>query len=554
VSADLTRLTSIDRSTAPTTAPNAPVGPSRALTRVAPAVEQEPAGSPLGRSGLDLVDLFAVNDQVALRESTGSVAREVGLEQTRGLLLRNLPGEALASLDTVWEGARHSEEGWYLRSGALAALGLPGESDRVADEALALRPTSMALRFVQSFARLALGDAVGARTTLEPALDRAPAEPLLIVQRALVQAKQGDVRGAHALLQELAGTAPEHPAIVWGRAMLRAAAADEARQLVQSTPVAAPTLLTERVASVAEDAATRALERFGEQVATLSTMDTIGEARMLMRAFSTGGALAGGVTPEHAHAVRLILMTFLAVADGARTISSAPLRSLMAIIVPLLQQGRADDAERLVRRQRPLFREPVGRLLLDIVRGAQPPENAMANARLRETPAAGALLVRGEPESGPLIPVRLGLGLLEETPASRVALDSAGMAWTATGLPYAVREDGSVVRYMMSGVMQAIPDSNSGPEMGGQGWGAARSAAATVEAGPSERTLMPLGVVVLIALTLGALLAGHWVVAMALGIGAAWFVLQRRGSSIDRPQGPPDEMDATEAHERSSLR
>ena len=136
--------------------------------------------------------------------------------------------------------------------------------------------------------------------------------------------------------------------------------------------------------------------------------------------------------------------------------------------------------------------------------------------------------VRGDPENGPLIPVRLGLGLLEETPASRVAMDPGVAAWTATGFPHAVREDGTVIRYMMSGSMPAIPDSRHGTEVDGRGWGAARTAAETAAAEPAERSPMNLGLVVFLALTVAAVATGHWFVAIALAAGAAWTALYRR--------------------------
>jgi hypothetical protein len=128
------------------------------------------------------------------------------------------------------------------------------------------------------------------------------------------------------------------------------------------------------------------------------------------------------------------------------------------------------------------------------------------------------------------------------------------MAWTATGLPYAVRDDGTVVRYMMSGVMQAIPDPSNDAELEGRGWGAARTAGTTIAPGLPERTSIPVALVGLILLLGGALATGYWMVAVALAIGACWFALQRRRASDRSHQGLSDAVEEREAHERSSLR
>ena len=88
------------------------MGPSTALVPLDPLSPQPTAAPahPLGRSGIDLLDILATTDAVATRGPTGAVALEVGLEHARGALLRNLPGDALAALDGVWERARKT--GW----------------------------------------------------------------------------------------------------------------------------------------------------------------------------------------------------------------------------------------------------------------------------------------------------------------------------------------------------------------------------------------------------------------------------------------------------------
>ncbi len=158
----------------PTPAPSATAPLSRALIPVAPLPPVEPRPeigaaprTPFDRSGISLLDVLTDADQVLARGSVAPVELEVGLEQARSSLLRQLPTEALASLDQVWQGAQDTEEGWYLRTGALLVLGLPGEGDRVATEGLDAQPASLALRFARSLARLAMGDVTGARQLLQ---------------------------------------------------------------------------------------------------------------------------------------------------------------------------------------------------------------------------------------------------------------------------------------------------------------------------------------------------------------------------------------------------
>src|SRR5690606_34742372 len=139
------------------------------------------------------------------------------LEAARGELIRNAPADALALLDEIWDGAQHTEQGWYLRGGAHAVLGLPGEAARVAQEGLALRSASPALSFLLSLARLSLGDVVGARQALTAALEQPPDEPLLLAQQAVLLARSGDVAGAQRVMQRATALHPEHPAVLYAR-------------------------------------------------------------------------------------------------------------------------------------------------------------------------------------------------------------------------------------------------------------------------------------------------------------------------------------------------
>jgi hypothetical protein len=556
---------------------------------MAPQAPTSDPRSPLGRSGLDLMDVLTTTDLVASRQPTGAVALEVGLEQARSALLRNLPGESLAALDGVWERARRTEEGWYLRSGALTVMGLPGECDRVAGEGLAARPDSTALRFVQSLARMGLGDLSGARATLQPALTVAPREPVLLAQHAVMLGRQGDRAGAEAALARIAAVDPEHPALLWARQTLRSQNADATRQRSRPTPIDSPSLFdlprgatpigdplvretpgntpptgderdvegrpsdptpataAARSATDAErpaiDVTASALERFGARVAMRPPAEVSREARLLMRAFSAGGTLATAVSADQAHAARVVLATFLGVATGEGSESPGPVRSMIEQLVPLLQQGRAADAERLVRRQSVLAREPIGRLLLSVIRGSSvapfrdaaptaevgAPESKSVGASGLGTPGFGAPVVRGEADRGPVIPVRLGLALLEETPAARAAVDLAAMASSGSGrLAAAVDSDATID----GGVLPAARSL----EEAGAGWGAARAAASAERSEWSRGAGVRAIALVCVALAMTALVNGHGAMAIGLAAGAAWLAVRRSGREATPPR------------------
>ena len=514
-----------------------------------------------------------------MRSATGTVAAEVGLEQARHALLRNLPGDALAALDGVWERARRSEEGWYLRSGALTVLGLPGETERVADAGLSLHPTSAALRFVQSIARFAMGDVSGARGALQPALERAPHQPVLLVQMALIVAKQGDVPRARTMLAQLEQPLAGHPALKWGRDALTLIVADAARSNARGTPSSvtahsAPPLVTtpigatphvspprstprgttaiegtpqREVASTAvtsdnalipfdwprttpsgtpvvdsemlastsaklgtatPDVAASALERLGAKLTSGTPIDIARDVRMLLRAFSAGGTLAAATTPEQSHAARIVLTAILSAVTREPSDVPGTVRTMAELVVPLLQHGRADEAAATLRRQTVFAREPIGRLLASVVRGAAPEPLSEPASRLT-TPSSidvfpmastdeGSATVRGEIERGPIVPIRIGLGLLEETAAQRAA-DST--------LTKAIDAESSLT-----------------------GWGAAHAAAESqtpdwYAGGTSVR----VAAMICVAIAAGAFVTGHGAIAIGLGLGAAWLGVRRSG-------------------------
>ena len=593
----------------------APVA-TRALVRIEPTPNSAPvgpsddalAGTPLDRSGLNLLDLLDATDVLVERTDTAPVALEVGLERARGALLRNLPGDALAALDHVWEGARRTEEGWYLRSGALTVLGLPAESERVSEEGLAVRPTSTALRFLQSLARVALADLAGARSTLHSAQLREPFDPLLLVQQAILHAKQGDSDGAEQLLQRAAQTSPEHPAIEYGRAGIRLAASDATRQRSRLTPIDVPTLRGDfdeqrspmRAADVLEaidrestgDVTADALFRLGARVALQPSAETMRESRALLRAFSAGGTLATVGGAEQTHAARIILTAVAGVLGDGATDTAGPLRALLEQLLPMLGDGRLDDAARLVRRSQGVGREPVGRLLQRVVDGAMaaeqhvtgiPPmvqrgtraaDNAVVgrttplhssaaglgpevaepggavfsgnsdadlpalDSRIdnRATPsrAVEAGVVRGELERSPIIPVRLGLALLDETSQSRAAARVAD--WISPVRHTSPRDSFQLEQRHVAAEL-SLRSASLTPlrevEGLGMGWGTALAVSGLAQPDRTPHTGVRTMAIVLVIAALLAVATGHWAAALVLGAVALWAGAQLLGG-VDR--------------------
>ena len=395
----------------PPTAPVRPAAPSRALVPVERVgARPAPPDSPLGRSGIDLEDLLFAPDVLETRDAVAPVAMEMGLETARRHLLQRQPAEALESLDAVWARAATSEEGWYLRAGALTVLGHPQEGDRVASDGLDVQPQSLALRLVQSVARALVGDISGARAALFPALDAAPRDPVLLAQQAVLLARQGHSDDATDILEALQDDVPDHPALGWARAAVRMATTDRTRSAARAVPDepddfgvtddAAPATepaprraaadaslpLVDEVEATASgadgDMVGTALRRLGRLVHANDEARLQLEARTLLRACSAGGTLASACTPTEAHAARQVLSAVLIVmrgdqvmaqvaeAHGGRTAS--PLIPLTAQLLPLLRSSngrrsgpmraeeplprtelaaRFSDAQRLLRRQ-----------------------------------------------------------------------------------------------------------------------------------------------------------------------------------------------------------
>ena len=433
-----------------------PAVPSRAVVPVQrTGTGLSPTTTPLGRSGVPLDALFAIGDAVETREMVPPVAMEMGLESARRQLLQHQPEGALAVLDTIWAGAADSEEGWYLRSGALTVLGHPVEGERVAGQGLEAQPDSRALRLLQSVARAMVGDFSGARAALHGALERTPADPVLLAQQALLLARQGHADDAAALLSVLAATVPEHPALAWARTAVRTAGRDRDRSVARAVttatthaePVAAEraeaTFHPEVAGNGALDGAldgapdgdmvTSAFARLGARLRHEDAPALQHHLRTLLRACSAGGTLASACTPSEAHASRQLLLALTDAVDeprhhgvpmpidsGARPStpdSPAPLHTLVRQLVPVLRRGRRmADASAA---SSPAAPSPAAPSRAALSRAASPPPEVTAAVTAAERllrrhgatvpPAARALLAvlvagaAGDP--GPMAPV-----------------------------------------------------------------------------------------------------------------------------------------------------
>lgn len=635
--------------------PAGPVAPSTAVVPVGPASTRDASTtpSPLGRSGLDLFDILGTTDVLVERSAVAPVALDVGLETARGALLRGLAAESLATLDGVWERAQLTEEGWYLRSGALTVLGLPGEAERVSTEALQLKPSSIALRFIQSLARLAAGDVPGARSAIAAAIEQQTAHPVLLMQQVIVLARQGNRSEAERLLQQVMRVFPDHPAIEFARSSLRTIAADQTRSASRSAfggrvdepspfttgdhevfeafsaasrdverepEVPAEPSRRNAAGDVAADAlrqdegngeartidpaiqaptddemsgnvAERALARLGARFATLSVNDAVREGRMLIRAFSAGGSMAGACSPEQAHAARGILTAIvfaLNTGGGAirATEGASPLDVLLSQWLPLMQAERFDDAARLLRRLGASIPEAQRRLLAACAQ--LPPEATARDDREPSIRTFGTgeyeALVQGEPAKGPLIPVRLGLALLEarapeRTPerlaersrdgARSVSGDLDRAVWSRT--PNSTRATEPIggsrsddPARALSGWIERPRDLLTGATTGatlgtrtpsrvtpnglavgavdadGRGWGAAMAAASLQPRPRDEGAGMRIAALLCVVIAAGAGMSGSGAVAVAFGIGAAWLGLRRSGRSDAGPDRASD--------------
>lgn len=409
------------------------VGTSRAVVRVTPAAPGQgvDTGQPLSRSGLSLEALLGADDLLEARPEVRQGATAMGLSQARTALLRQLPGDALAALDDVWSGAQRSEEGWYLRAGALTVLGLPGEGDRVATEGLAQRPASLALRYLQSVARSVNGDWQGARAALAEALDAAPADPVLRLQQAVVLGRQGHLADASEIIAEVQQQGIEHPAVDWARGIVRGLTADRARGEARQTmrmasgefavidaddlngsagtaatggvreaqPGVRPDM-QDAVQDVLADDTVRwspadggdlvehAFASLGARIVQRGDGLPANDMRVLMRALSAGGTLMGSCTPDQAHAARTLLgqlLESIRQLEASTVIRPTPSVGLAALLAALRRDDHA-EAGRLWRRSSIAVPPGARRLMQALLDGAR---------MVRETSTSGAFDATG---------------------------------------------------------------------------------------------------------------------------------------------------------------
>jgi hypothetical protein len=541
-----------------------PVDPSRALTPVAPVTPRTPitADALLGRSGVGVGDVLLTADVLEQREAVAPVALEMGLEEARASLLRQQPGDALAALDGVWAKARLSEEGWYLRSGALTVMGLPGEGDRVATEGLQVQPSSLALRLAQSVARVLVGDIAGARAVLAPALDVAPRDPVLVAQHAVILATQGYTADASTLVERLAAESPDHPAIGWARGTLRALAADRSRSAARRATPADPWRTPGRggdaiawpeaesgrdddtVVDGADpswavpawpsveggDVAVAAFSRLGTRLRGATDQELAREVRLLLRACSAGGTMCAALSPDQAHAARTVLaglLTLLSPSEsGLREHTPPAVATLLAAVVALRRDAakvpRDEEVARFLRRASGAVPAAQLRLVEVLVRAPVRADGPASGSHRSVTEASDArAVVQGEPEPGrPLVPIRIGLALLTESRDTRAA-DVSFWAAGETRVRTPWRE--------------ATPAMPGLPAMTAEGfreralsdWTVARLVAEQQPATPAGGRGAGFVAVLCVTAALAAAINGATVIAVALGVGAAWLGVRR---------------------------
>ena len=559
---DLTGAAGLGRPRTTPAGAGRPIDPARALLPVGGVAPRTPpsADALLGRSGVELSDLLLTADILEQRDGVAPVALEMGLEGARAALLRHQPGDALAALDRVWSTAQRSEEGWYLRSGALTVMGLPGEGDRIAAEGLHLMPTSLALRLVQSVALVLVGDVTGARAALAPALDASPRNPVLLAQQAVIVARHGLIDDGAELLERALADSPDHPAFVWARGMVRAMAADRTRRAarigVESDPhrptdprTDGPSGATGRPGPIGwpeddppvdgaeaagldeppsdgcgNDLAAVAFSRMGVRLGTSTDLELAREARVLVRAFSSGGTMASAVLPEQAHAARAVLSGMLYVMsppDGPMREATPP--AVAALLAPLLKARRGpaalssgEDLLRLLRRASNAVPAAQLRLVELLFRPAGDDTATRPGDRARSAEHDGdrpAVHQDAEPTS-PLVPIRMGLALLaesRETRAAELALRAADADAAST-----LRRETMPSPLGVSAVVAGGRDRFTSD------WTTARLVAEQQSVTRTSGRGAGFVAVLCVSAALAAAINGATVIAVALGIGAAW--------------------------------
>lgn len=524
--------------------PRAASGEIGALRPVRPA---EPgvgaaSGTPLSRSGVSSDLLFGGDaDLLVERVPVPRGAVAMGLSQARSALLRHLPADALAALDDVWQGAEGLEEGWYLRSGALTVLGLPGEGDRVAGEGLARQPASVALRYLQTIARLSLGDVSPAQTALSEALEMAPDDPILRLVRAVLQSRQGHGELAREIFEGVASEVKDHPALNWARGLLRASRADEARGQARSTSLLASGEFAALDAGAAEPPApaVRGLatgrwgsagkplleqsfaalgaELFGVEDSAAGNGEStrLNSARVntaaqsvlaLRKLLASGGVLVGSAASSQVHLARGLLNQLLDAINRPSSgvpIAPAPMSTPThtgngaALLFNAIAAGNLTQARRLWLRSSASF-APASRPLMEALLGGMAVRSGNVEAFV--SPAVESLIIRSGSDRQSLELIRFGLSLLQEpeitnpengmlpgrriTPLGLEGMDLAESEPRTNASRWPLGRTAASGSWPIAhGPAGEVPGIPVG-EAGGTGWGAASAAAQTVgEAG-----------------------------------------------------------------------
>jgi hypothetical protein len=556
--------------------PGAPVTPAKALAPIAPAGSEQSssATSPLGRSGIDVFDVLDTTDVVIERRTIEPVELDFGLETARGALLRGLAAESLATLDGVWERAQLTEEGWYLRSGALTVMGLAEEAERVCASALQLKPSSVALRFMQSLARLAGGDVTGARAVMVEAVEDGPTHPVLLMQQVVILARQGKTAEAKRLLRQVSRVFPDHPAVEFARTSVQSIAADHTRSGSRTaagghlddgptvvtgeaelfdeygTPMQTSTFTASdqpRSRARADDAnaglgapvslddlfggvVERAMARLGSQFATHPAEDLIQEGRDLIRGLSTGGSMMGTCTAEQAHAARGVLTAIVStLATSGRPVAPGPgstsLQRLVSKWLPHMQANRREDATRVLTRHGSSIPDAQRRMLeacMPKTAERPVPEERAPRADVQDSVREPEISVQSEPAKGPLIPVRLGLALLEDRgPEEHFVQAMSG--WIERPDEWGRTQAGS-------GPMKHRGATSD------HGWGSARGGVFGPGLASDDGTGRRFVALLCASMAAGAAMSGAGVIAAAFGLGAVWLGILQGGST--RPHEP----------------
>ena len=330
---------------------------------------------------------------------------------------------------------------------------------------------------------------------------------------------------------------------------------------------------------VTGNVAERAIVRLGSRLATLSVSEAVREGRALIRAFSAGGSMSGACTPEQAHAARGVLTAIVVALNGSVSVARVTERASsregrLTQWLPLMQAERFDAAARVLRRLGAGIPDAQRRLLAACTHGpsAVPPRGDREPVVLAIGTGEYEALVQGEPVSGPLIPVRLGLALLEERAPERLPegqreanraasgdIDRAVWSRTPTStrlieLTWAARADETAramsgwierPRELTSGGATPIRVTPNGLAIGardtdGRGWEAVLAAGAATRPPRDEGASARIAALLCVLIAAGAGMSGSGAVAIAFGLGAAWLGLRRSRPPGDRPDGAGD--------------